>query len=111
MDFNCKSCNKKYGSYQSLWNHNKKFHNNQNINDHQYNCENCNKNLSSRQSKWRHLKICKKVTLDRKSKSYNKVKLKNDDTFNLKKENEELKKELSNINLIKIKEDIVDIKK
>jgi hypothetical protein len=109
MDFNCKSCNKKYGSYQSLWNHNKKFHNNQNINDHQYNCKNCNKKLSSRQSRWRHLKICRKVTDDGKSKSYNKVKLKNDDTFNLKKENEELKKELSNINNVPINNQLINI--
>ena len=26
MDFACKICNKKYKSYQSLWNHNHKFH-------------------------------------------------------------------------------------
>jgi hypothetical protein len=26
MDYNCKICNKKYASYKSLWNHNKKFH-------------------------------------------------------------------------------------
>ena len=26
-EYNCKICNKKYKSYQSLWNHNKKFHN------------------------------------------------------------------------------------
>ena len=109
MDFNCKSCNKKYGSYQSLWNHNKKFHNNQNINDYQYNCENCNKNLSSRQSKWRHLKICKKITCDGKSKSYNKVKLKNEDTVKLKKENEELKKELNNINNVPINNQLINI--
>ena len=25
-DFVCKICNKSYSSYQSLWNHNKKFH-------------------------------------------------------------------------------------
>lgn len=58
MDFNCKLCNKKYASYQSFWNHNKKFHNDVNINQI-HKCENCNKNLASRQSKWRHLKICK----------------------------------------------------
>jgi hypothetical protein len=58
MDFNCKLCNKKYASYQSFWNHNKKFHNDININQI-HKCENCNKVLASRQSKWRHLKICK----------------------------------------------------
>ena len=27
MEFKCIPCNKTYKSYQSLWNHNKKFHN------------------------------------------------------------------------------------
>ena len=27
MDFKCKICNKLYSSYQSLWNHNHKYHN------------------------------------------------------------------------------------
>jgi hypothetical protein len=27
MEYKCKICNKDYKSYQSLWNHNKKFHN------------------------------------------------------------------------------------
>jgi hypothetical protein len=27
MEYKCKNCNKEYKSYQSLWNHNKKFHN------------------------------------------------------------------------------------
>ena len=58
MDFNCKLCNKKYASYQSFWNHNKKFHNDVNINQI-HKCENCNKVLASRQSKWRHENICK----------------------------------------------------
>jgi len=30
IDFNCNLCNKKYSSYQSLWIHNKKFHNTKN---------------------------------------------------------------------------------
>ena len=61
MDFNCKKCNKKYSSYQSLWNHNKRFHKNEIIETthEKYNCDKCNKILSSRQSKWRHMKICK----------------------------------------------------
>ena len=62
MDFDCKKCNKKYSSYQSFWNHNKKFHSNDLIKtNHEQNvqCEKCCKILSSRQSKWRHMKICK----------------------------------------------------
>ena len=26
MSYNCNECKKKYSSYNSLWNHNKKFH-------------------------------------------------------------------------------------
>ena len=31
MSYSCDQCNKNYKTYQSIWNHNKKFHNNQNI--------------------------------------------------------------------------------
>lgn len=77
MDYNCIICNKQYKSYQSLWNHNNKFHKKINIvvynslktgiqNDHNDNptenskCKYCNKKLSNRQSRWRHEKICDK---------------------------------------------------
>ena len=33
IKFICKTCNKEYSSYQSLWNHNKKFHVNTNVNN------------------------------------------------------------------------------
>lgn len=36
MEYRCNHCNKVYSSYQSLWIHNKKFHNN-NIIHHQNN--------------------------------------------------------------------------
>lgn len=79
MEFNCVICNKKYKSYQSLWNHNHKFH--KNIKSNVYNnfdtniqsinktniqpieksiCQFCNKKLSNRQSRWRHEKTCEK---------------------------------------------------
>ena len=64
MDFNCKKCNKKYSSYQSFWNHNKKYHSDEivKINDQNHNkCERCSKILSSIQSKWRHMKKCKVI--------------------------------------------------
>jgi len=56
MNFNCKKCNKKYSSYQSLWNHKNEIIE---TTHEKYNCDKCNKILSSRQSKWRHMKICK----------------------------------------------------
>lgn len=72
MENFCKICNKKYSSYQSLWIHNKKYHNgNKEQNEHKntpeqnknYECEYCNNFFSFYQSKWRHEKICKKKNL------------------------------------------------
>ena len=81
MELTCEKCNKLYKSYQSLWNHNKKFHSkkvvktqpksiNNDTNNKQQNinvvikpiqniCNYCNKQLSDRHSKWRHEKTCK----------------------------------------------------
>jgi hypothetical protein len=85
-EFQCKTCYKYYSSYQSLWIHNKKFHNNNvnigNINgnntvnngnnivnnvnnermsENKYICNVCKKIFSCRQSKYVHQKtICKK---------------------------------------------------
>ena len=75
----CKICNKKYKSYQSLWKHNKKFHNTLNpqptqINSNNYSnnysnnpqpkkkiysCSFCNKILSRIDNLKRHEKSCK----------------------------------------------------
>jgi len=82
MDFKCNICNKLYKSYQSLWNHNHKFHNNLKLNisngiqnnsipnntkepintttnNDNCVCQFCNKKLSTRQSRWRHEKTCR----------------------------------------------------
>jgi hypothetical protein len=73
MTFFCNICNKNYKSYQSLWNHNKKYHNNpsslcnQNVinmssledDTSVYYCRKCNKEFNARQNKWRHEKTCK----------------------------------------------------
>jgi hypothetical protein len=100
-DHRCLICNINYSSKQSLCNHNKKFHRNNNSKNNQnlanvnhnlanvnhnlanvnYNiiiCKWCNKVLSCRQSKYRHQLICK----DNKLKEENLL---------LKKENEKLK--------------------
>jgi hypothetical protein len=85
----CEICNKKYSSYKSLWNHNKKFHNdtvnvkndtinvkndtvnvqnnnvnvqNENVNivqNKEHKCDYCNKIFNSRQGKYQHRLICK----------------------------------------------------
>lgn len=77
MEYKCNSCNKLYKSYQSLWNHNHKFHTNTDINVYKSlktgiqnvendktvensKCKYCNKKLSNRQSRWRHEKTCDK---------------------------------------------------
>ena len=75
IDHICKVCNKKYKSYQSLWKHNKKFHNNNVIignqietnaettgNQNKKNllvCRFCKKEFNHRNNRWRHEKSCK----------------------------------------------------
>ena len=82
MSFDCKVCNKKYKSYQSLWNHNKKFH----VQTPQpstkppqesliipqsstkLECRYCNKKLSRIDSKKRHEENCSKNIEEQKEK-------------------------------------------
>jgi hypothetical protein len=98
----CKQCDKIYASYKSLWNHNKKFHiNNNTINipniypqttpnipisssmkEDNHICINCNKKLSSYKNKWRHEQKCKS--------NINEI-------VEIKKENAEIKLLLNNI--------------
>ncbi len=88
MDYICKTCNKKYKSYQSLWNHNHKYHNtndnhcdnhnnhsDNHVNNHnnhsdnliknsitkKYCCGKCDKEFSQFQNRWRHEKSCKET--------------------------------------------------
>jgi len=56
----CNICKKTYTSYQSHWNHMKKFHPVENKHKENHICNLCDKQFTSRQSKWRHTKICKK---------------------------------------------------
>ena len=83
MEHICNVCNKKYSSYQSLWIHNKKYHNNTmyttytNCIQYEHNktknpstsgiqsnpiqnniCKFCKKELYNRQSRWRHELKC-----------------------------------------------------
>ena len=95
--FKCNTCNKDYSSYKSLWNHNKKFHNNNvvicgsvggenvvksgctrgdnvvevknNNNQHKYNCKFCSKKFNDRSNKHKHEKTCKnKINLEEENK-------------------------------------------
>ena len=76
MDYRCNDCNKEYKSYQSLWNHNKKFHilfvskntpdvskNTLDVSKNILNkitCKFCNKEYSTPQNRWKHEQKCKK---------------------------------------------------
>jgi hypothetical protein len=78
-NYTCKTCNKKYSCYKSLWNHNKKFHNNDSTkitqitqkstnipqkttkND-EATCDFCHKTFSRNDSLKRHKQKCKKKT-------------------------------------------------
>jgi hypothetical protein len=64
--FSCKICNKNLSCYKSLWNHNKKFHNNNVINNTHnpskiinFECEFCKKKFNRKDNLQRHIKICK----------------------------------------------------
>lgn len=70
MNFLCNLCNKEYKSYQSIWNHNKKFHPNENLiiqkNDNKkrnFICDKCNKKFTTKQSMDHHIyNTCKQKT-------------------------------------------------
>ena len=80
MSFKCTICKKDYKSYQSLWNHNKKFHDNINNQTNDYNnqsndytnnetkklysCSKCKKEYTHFQNRWRHEKTCNKVNTE-----------------------------------------------
>jgi len=73
--YSCNICNKIYSSYKSLWNHNKKFHNNDVVKkgsnvvheevvcgttkNNKSQCKFCNKLFNDRSNKYKHEKICK----------------------------------------------------
>ncbi len=76
MEYRCDKCNKMYSSYQSLWIHNRKFHNlqinnqsviSQSSSSHEikikpqiiYMCMYCKSEYKHKQSKWKHEKKCK----------------------------------------------------
>ena len=123
-DRSCNICNKIYSSYHSLWNHNKKFHNQHDHNSNGLvtdlvtnsnslvnkllNCKYCNKTFNYKQNKYEHeKKVCypkiviKQATeLELDAKKINLTILQEDNKKNeievkkLKAENEKLKLEI-----------------
>ena len=82
MNYSCSICNKKYKSYQSIWNHNHKFHSDidimiQPIDNKQrdFSCSKCNKNFTRKDSMIYHIEnTCKnKNVIDKTSQLENKV--------------------------------------
>jgi hypothetical protein len=79
MEFMCEICNKKYSSYQSLWNHKNRYHINSIIHQpivshisthsengstddlNNYNYDYCYKLFKHRQSKFKHMLKCKEL--------------------------------------------------
>jgi len=126
MDFKCNTCNKNYSSYQSLWIHNKKFHNNissnlhsithnntnnivelpqNNIEKNKFTCKFCNKILSRTDAVKRHENICKqkKILEEKKNKELEIEKLK---LAQIEKETIKIQEEKELIKLkLKIKND------
>jgi hypothetical protein len=106
--YECGKCSKKYSSYKSLWNHNKKFHTHTVISSNigvintdinvinsnkttekctkKYSCNYCDKQFELRQYKWSHEKSCKI-----KAKNIEKIQI-----DQLIEENKKLKLELTN---------------
>jgi hypothetical protein len=67
MEYICTICEKEYKTYQSLWNHNDRYHKNNSDkistkytkNPQNNICPFCDKILFNHKSRWRHEKICK----------------------------------------------------
>jgi hypothetical protein len=85
----CKTCNKSYSSYSSLWNHTKNIHNKKNLyilnnsdnnlnksenNLKNINCRFCNKEYHNTKSRWSHEQKCK-IILNNKEKQINDIKI------------------------------------
>lgn len=87
MEYKCLICNKNYKSYQSIWNHNNKFHKNENITitktDNNINkafiCKHCNKTFTTNYRLNTHIKKSCKVYNSKTTTLENEVsQLKND---------------------------------
>ena len=113
MDYNCKLCNKKYASYKSLWNHNKKFHKEnvpqfvQDVPNNPDKIQNLSINVSQNVSNVSNVSneiyykcvSCNKKFNSRTTKWRHQKTCKenNDEISEIKKENQEMKKEIANL--------------
>ena len=102
MSFNCKICNRTYKSFQSLWNHNNKFHNNiqqieSSINN---NLIDKNKIIINNNTNETECKFCKVIFSNKSSlkRHINRCKIKKCEDDKIKQENELLKKQIESHN-------------
>ena len=99
-EFYCKICNKKYKTYKTLWEHNKKSHGN-NVTKCSTNVQNCSNINQNNLNKSLLCDICNKIFKSRSAKSMHKQKCKeNNNHIELNK----LKEHNDNIELNKLKE-------
>ena len=106
--YKCINCNKNYSNYNSLWTHNKKFHNGikteitiieenpkiiDTVDATEYSCRVCNKTYKHKQTRYRHEKSCAgiKQTSIELEVERTKVEVEKYKTINLDKEQETLK--------------------
>jgi hypothetical protein len=137
MDYRCTICNKNYKSYQSLWNHNKKFHNNENTNSPLkfdncplkfdncplnidksqkiYSCKICNKSYNNKNSKWSHEQKCKntnseieKINAENKQKELSIILLKEEKEILKLKLKLEKSNKIDNITLKKLNKKLLE---
>ena len=75
-EYSCNDCNKLYSSYQSYWNHNKKFHT-KNVQLCSINVQNCSTNVQLCSNKSLICNFCNKIFNSRSTKSMHQKKCKN----------------------------------
>jgi hypothetical protein len=94
MEYKCDVCKKdrKFSSYQSLWNHKKNFHKpvvvqeeSSSSEEEQFTCSFCNKNYSKKFNLTRHQEKCKAKNENEKNKQFDEIKKQLDNIENLLK--------------------------
>ena len=115
----CLECDKIYSCYNSLWTHNKKYHNikNGNKESRNYECRICKKEYKHFQSRYTHEKTCKYIPLTRLELDVERTKLERtkieQENLDKEQETEKIKQETLNKEqeLIKLKIKLQGMKK
>ena len=109
--YKCNHCNKIYSNYNSLWTHNKKFHNGikteitvveenpKIIDTTEYSCRLCNKIYKYKQGRYKHEKICSVI----KTNEYIEIEKMKQATLDKEQDTEKMKQETKRIDLEALK--------